>query len=76
MNYSLDRKFCYGWIVIRQGSLRRMPETFPIESKEHPKFKGIEAFCIFPSKRSAIKWIDRWINKDDFDFFRIKIPTI
>lgn len=64
------------WVVVRQGTVRRTLERVEISARNYPKWAGVETYTIFPSKRAALAWINRWNNAEDFDFYQTRISLI
>ncbi len=75
MNEKPDSFYFYGWVVVRVGRKRRTPQTVSIYDRHYEKWDKVKCYTIFPSKKAAYAWRDRWVNKDDFDLFRVVIPT-
>ena len=51
-------------------------ETVEIYDRFAPELDGVKAYTIFSSKKSALKWKNRWKNSEDFDVFQVKIPNV
>lgn len=64
------------WVVVRQGSIRRTIERVEISAKHYSKWEGVESYTIFPSKKAALAWINRWNNAEDFDFYQTEISLV
>jgi len=63
------------WIVKRIGATPTA-ERVEIYDRFAPQLDDVEVYTIFPSKKSALKWKNRWKNAEDFDVFQVKIPNV
>lgn len=64
------------WVVVRQGRIRRTLERVEISDGRSQKLSKIETYTIFPSKRDALEWINRWKNSEDFDLYKTEISLV
>lgn len=61
------------WVVVRVGRKKNTLQTTRIYDRFYEGWDNVSCYTVFPSRKAAFAWRNRWTNANDFDCLSVKM---